>query len=354
MDISKIDRNFKIETDLPEKDIEWFEADKAPFVMYGALTGEKEGYPRIPQALADKVNDGVACLNKMTAGVRVRVCTDSPYIAVKAIYPNIGMMSHMTLLGSSGFDIYRVKNGQQFFMNSVIPPIDMTNGFDYLFNTFLGGTMTDYIINFPPYNQVIKVYLGVKAGSHFSEPQKYKNEKPVVFYGSSITQGGCASRPGNMYQNFLSRKLDMDYLCLGFSGSGKAEKNIVEYMSKLSMSVFVADYDHNAPNADYLRNTHYTMYEAIREKNPDLPYIMITAPDPTPNWDWTERRAIIMESYVKAIKNGDRNVYFIDGRAFSGGNDYDCVTVDRSHPNDIGFLRMAEGIYPVLREILYK
>ena len=354
MDISIIDKNFFIEASLQEKDIDWYEADKAPFVMYGALTNEKEGYPRIPQELADDVNEHLAELNKMTSGVRVRVCTDSPYIAVKAVYPNRALMSHMALLGSSGFDVYRMKGSQQFFVNSIQPPTDMTDGFERILYTGSNGVMTDYIINFPSYNQVTKVYFGVKQGSEFSEPQKYMNDKPVIFYGSSITQGGCSTRPGNMYQNFLSRMLNIDYTCLGFSASAKAEKKIVEYMAELPMSVFVSDYDHNAPDAEHLKATHYAMYETIRKKNPDLPYIMLTAPDPAPDWGWVERRAVIMESFVKAVKNGDRNVYFVDGRAFSDGGEYDCATVDRCHPNDIGFLEMAKGIYPTLREILYK
>lgn len=206
--------------------------------------------------------------------------------------------------------------------------------------------------NFPTYNPVTKLYIGIKGGSKTEVPDNYINKNPVVFYGSSITQGGCASRPGNIYQNFLSRALNMDYLCLGFSGNAKGEKEIAEYMAKLHMCAFVSDYDHNAPDSEHLRNTHFALYEAIRNKNPELPYIMITHPGNGIN-ESVSRRKIIMESYLKALDKGDKNVYFIDGDSLFAGYEFENCTVDGCHPNDLGFYRMAKGILPILKEILY-
>ena len=174
----------------------------------------------------------------------------------------------------------------------------------------------------------------------------------MVYYGSSITQGGCASRPGNIYQNILSRELNMDYFCMGFSGSAKVEKEIADYMAGLEMCAFVSDYDYNAPSVEHLERTHFALYEAIRNKNPELPYIMITLPSKGIN-EAVSRRKIIMESYIKALDRGDKNVYFIDGGSLFAGDEYDNCTVDGCHPNDLGFYRMARGIMPILKEILY-
>lgn len=173
----------------------------------------------------------------------------------------------MPLSGSGGFDLYRETGGQQSFVGAYIPPLDGENGFDgivYTQNTT--GKSVNYILNFPTYNPVTKLYIGIKAGSRTETPDKYINKKPVVFYGSSITQGGCASRPGNIYQNFLSRALNMDYLCLGFAGNAKGEKKIAGYMAKLHMCAFVSDYDHYAPDSEHLRNTHFALYEAISRR----------------------------------------------------------------------------------------
>lgn len=351
MKIEEIDRNLKIETELTVKDIAWYDAKDDAFVKYGIINSD-EDYLRLPRTIAQSVNAGVENLCDNTSGVRIRLCTDSPYIALKAIFPYLCRFPHMPLSGSGGFDLYREVAGRQFFVGAYIPPLESEKGFEgivYTGNTT--GKAMNYIINFPPYNPVTKLYIGLKAQSKIEVPDGYYNKKPIVFYGSSITQGGCASRPGNIYQNFLSRALNMDYLCLGFSGSARGEKKIAEYMAGLDMCAFVSDYDHNAPNAEHLKSTHFALYEAIRNKNPEIPYIMITHPSKGIN-EAVQRRKVIMESYIKALDSGDKKVYFIDGDSLLAGDEYDGCTVDGCHPTDLGFYRMAKGLLAILKEIL--
>ena len=352
MKISEIDSNFRIETELKEKDIAWRDAKEDIFVKYGIVKSD-EDYIRMPREVAKSVSKGVAGLCENTSGVRIRLCTDSPYIAIKAVFPYLTRFPHMPLSGTGGFDLYREAGGQQSFVGAYIPPVEKDKGFEgivYTNNT--SGKALNYILNFPSYNAVTKLYIGLKEGSSIETPDSYMNEKPVVFYGSSITQGGCASRPGNIYQNFLSRALNMDYLCLGFSGNAKGEKEIAEYMAELQMCAFVSDYDYNAPDSEHLKRTHFALYETVRNKNPELPYIMITHPNKGIN-EAVSRRKVIMESYIKALDRGDKNIYFIDGDSLFAGNEYDSCTVDGCHPNDLGFYRMAEGIMPILKNILY-
>lgn len=353
MNISDIDSNFKIETNLSQKDIVWYDAGEDGFVKYGVVNSD-EDYLRMPRKTARSVSEGVAQLCDNTAGVRIRFSTDSPYIAIKAVFPSLCRFPHMPLSGSGGFDLYKETGGQQSFVGAYIPPLDGENGFDgIVYTQNPTGRNVNYILNFPTYNPVEKLYIGIKEGSRTKEPDKYINEKPVVFYGSSITQGGCASRPGNIYQNFLSRSLNMDYLCLGFSGNAKGEREIAEYMAKLQMCAFVSDYDHNAPEPEHLKRTHFALYQTVRDKNPELPYIMITHPSKGIN-EPVNRRKIIMESYLKALDKGDKNVYFIDGDSLFAGYEFDNCTVDGCHPNDLGFYRMAQGILSIMKEILFK
>lgn len=128
---------------------------------------------------------------------------------------------------------------------------------------------------------------------------------------------------------------------------------MAEYIAGLDMCLFVCDYDHNAPDVQHLMDTHYRLYEIIREKHPHIPYIMITKPDyftnPKENF---ERRKVILESYNKAIAAGDKNVYFIDGESLFEGEFYESCTSDGCHPNDIGFYRMAKKIGAVIAEVL--
>jgi hypothetical protein len=111
-------------------------------------------------------------------------------------------------------------------------------------------------INFPLYSSVSALYIGLEENAVVEPSAGYKNKKPMVFYGSSITQGACASRPGNSYANIVSRTLGIDHINLGFSGNAKGEQTMADYIASLDMSVFVYDYDYNAPDPEHLQNTH--------------------------------------------------------------------------------------------------
>ena len=129
---------------------------------------------------------------------------------------------------------------------------------------------------------------------------------------------------------------------------------MARYIASQEMSVFVMDYDHNAPDAAHLERTHEPFFRIIRDAQPDLPVVMMSMPDfdrdPANN---SRRRDIIRRTYENAAAAGDKNVYFIDGETFFGDAERELCTVDDCHPNDIGFLRMADVLTPVLRGILY-
>ena len=129
---------------------------------------------------------------------------------------------------------------------------------------------------------------------------------------------------------------------------------LADYINTFDMSIFVYDYDHNAPNAEHLRNTHEPFFLRIREKHPDLPVIMMSKPAEIYSEDDILRREIIRTTYENAIAAGDKNVYFIDGETFYGEKERSLCSIDCVHPNDLGFLRMADTIEPVMRRILGK
>ena len=211
----------------------------------------------------------------------------------------------------------------------------------------------DVTIYLPLYSSVESLEIGLCEGSSLKEHSTpYSNELPIIYYGSSITQGACASRPGRAYEALISRKYNVDYTCLGFSGACMAEDAIVDYMSNLPMCAFVSDYDHNAQNPEYLEATHHKMYLKIREKNPDIPYFIITRPNFYFIEDHIRRRDIIMKSYLDARATGDKNVYFIDGSAFFNGERAEDLTLDLTHPNDEGFRRMATYIGDVIAKVM--
>lgn len=354
MDIAQVDSNLRVTSTLNRTDVEWHSAAQAPVRIYGAATCEP--YRRMPYEVAAAVSEGVRWLSEHTAGIRARFRTDSPYIAIHAEWAARGRMPHMPDTGICGFDLYMVKDGQHFFVNPPFtPPVDSDYGYESVVDTV--GGMQEYVLNFPLYNGVTKLYIGIQEGSKLEAPTPYTYEKPIVFYGSSITQGGCASRPGTCYTAHLSRRLDADVVNLGFSGSARGEEAMREYLAELPMAVFVSDYDHNAPDAAHLQATHYALYEAVRSRQPDLPYVMVSKPDfHTVHRYWYEqnvlRRQVILDSYHRAVAQGDKNVYFVDGGMFFAGPGGQDCTVDGCHPNDLGFYRMADAMEPLLRTIL--
>ena len=194
--------------------------------------------------------------------------------------------------------------------------------------------------------------IGLSEHAAILECRPYSRAAPVVYYGSSITQGGCASRPGNSYPSMISRKLDCDYINLGFSGSARGEQSMAEYISRLPMSAFVFDYDYNAPDIEHLQKTHQKMYRIIRAANPKLPIVIVSMPDCSGRREVNERFKIIQKTYDDAIRDNDTFVYLIDGRTLMSDMSDGSGTVDGCHPNDLGFYSMAQKIGDVLSQII--
>ncbi len=343
--VADVDGNFKIRTEIQKDDIQFFDVKKEPFSIYGVFF-ENGKFRRMPEEVAKTVNDGVYFLHSNTAGGRVKFITDSPYVAIFAKTPYVGKMPHLALTGSVGFDLYI----EDDYFKTFIPPFDITDGFESVIE--LGESKKREItINFPLYSDVSELYIGISKNARLSSPKPYKNQKPVVFYGSSITQGGCASRPGLSYQSIVSIKSDTDFINLGFSGSARGEETIAEYIKNLDMSVFVYDYDHNAPDLNHLEKTHGKMFDIIRQANPDLPVVMMSRPVYLLSEEEEKRLDVIKGTYNKAKENGDRNVYLIDGPELMKFAENEG-TVDGCHPNDLGFMSIAKALGKVLEEIL--
>ena len=358
IDISEIDANFCGRERVEGLDAVYYDVREEPFRIYGLYEPQSGGvFKRIPDAVAEATSKSILSLYRCTAGGRVRFCTNSSFVVIRAKMPSVLRFPHATLLLSAGFDLYidETQTGRSYFYDAFKPSYEITDGYTDVV-AFEDKKERSITLNLPLYGEVEELLIGLERGASLSSGAEYPNEKPVVFYGSSITQGGCASRPGTAYPAVVSRELNIDYINLGFSGNCRAELPMVEYMSGLDMSVFVSDYDHNTTSVDFLRNTHYRMYEMIRKKQPDIPYIMISRPDfKKYDRDLTEcidRRAVIIESFERARALGDENVYFIDGESFFDNKYWDSATVDGIHPNDFGMMCMASKIAETLRGII--
>lgn len=347
MGIEKIDKNFAVKSAAGEN-IEFYSVKEKPFVVDGlAWFKENKEFVRIKTDDRYNLSEGVSALADHTSGGCVRFKTNSDFVAIRATVMDDTTMNHMTRVGSAGFDIY-VNNEFKYMAVSA----DQSDKIDCMPSVRLGKEEKEITVNLPLYNGVEELYIGLEKGCTLSAPKPYSIDKPVLFYGSSITQGGCASRPGNSYTTMISRWLDVPVINFGFSGCAKGETEMAELIASIDMSCFVYDYDHNAPTPEYLEKTHEHFFKIIREKHPDLPVIFISRAIECDLPATVKRREVIYKTYQNALQNGDKNVYFLNGKEIYTDEDRDACTVDGCHPNDLGFYRMGKAICPIVEKAL--
>ena len=351
--IASLDKNMQIESTIDRPGLKYYDAECEPFRIYGVWR-QNDAFARIPSIVCAIFNKALAPEDwgqeehrSATAGGRIRFITDSPYVSINAKLEGTYQYMVMSVTGTCGLDLY----ADNKFVGAYRPSIHQEDGwFESLID--IGGKEKRLItINLPLYCNVEKIYIGLDEGAVIERAPDYKYEKPIVFYGSSITHGACASRPGMNYPSQACRLIDANHHNLGFGGCAKGEPEMAEYIAGLDMSAFVYDYDYNAPDAAYLLATHEPMFKKIREKHPTLPIIMVTAPKPTLSASWAERRAVIQRTYDNAVSAGDKNVYIVYGsdRIAGLGEDF---SPDACHPSDLGYYYMAHRIAPVLERIL--
>lgn len=344
MGAEKFDKNFTNQSNSISGEKDTYQIPCAPFSLHGIkYSDEEDRFFRIEQDIAKSINSGVEYLAKNTAGGRLRFSTNSTTFGIKVEYDQLDAYTHMSLEGSCGFILKEELDGEMLFLKHFTPLYADKDGFSGEVS-LRGGTMRDYVLYFPNYNVVKSLSVFVDKGAIVGSGKKYEDILPILYYGSSITQGACASRADNCYQAYVSEWRNIDYINLGFSGSARAEQTMIDYLTDIDCSLFVCDYDHNSPDTEHLKNTHYKLYCEYRKKRKDVPIIFISRPDFYKDDDSNLRRKIIYSTYLKAKRSGDKNVYFINGESLFTNKDRSHCTVDKAHPNDLGFYRIAKAI----------
>ena len=273
-------------------------------------------------------------------------------------------MDHMPQTGQSGFDLYIGEVGQQrFYGTTRFMPGTTELNCELFRNTV--RKRRNFIVNFPLYNGVEAFQLGLDSGSTLEAPPPYRQDRPVVVYGTSITQGGCASRPGACYTNILSRTLNRPFINLGFSGNGRGEPEMARLVAEIAdPAMLILDYEGNCVNAETFSRTLPEFVRILREVHPAVPLLILSkirfgaeALDVEPNdYNLSIRyrescRDIQLRLVEERRRQGDLHIHFMDGANLLG-NDYTECTVDGVHPTDMGFYRMAAGIAPEIERLL--
>lgn len=350
--IDTIDHYFQVQQ---ATDVRWIPITPGTPGLYGLMEHPDGGFCRMPPAVveavtAEALRPTIAQLYRNTSGGRLEVITDSQTIAVRV---NIGKAvagARQAFLGSAGFDVYQKADGGWIYAGCLAPEIVNAGIYEASFR-FGTPTERELLINFPLYADVLSMELGLDESASMKPVPAYPKKK-VAFYGSSITQGGCAPRPGLSYPSILSRRLDFDYVNLGFSDGARVEPSMLNYLCSLDMDVLVYDYDHNAPDIDFLRRTHLDAFRTIRARRPELPILLASAPMANLDSVWAQRREIILETLQWAKAQGDQRIGFVDGIAMYPTHCKEECSEDGTHPNGLGMSCMADAFEPVLRKLL--
>ncbi|MFC2123261.1 SGNH/GDSL hydrolase family protein [Bacteroidota bacterium] len=303
---------------------------------------KEDTYDRLPLSYKDKVREPVWNLSKNSAGISVRFFSDSPIIKVKWELLFNNNMNHMAQTGIKGIDLYSKVNSGWRYVNTARPTGEMN---EFVLIESMAPEMREYKLYLPLYDGVRKLEIGIDSLSTIKKPDKSKT-KPIVFYGTSITQGGCASRPGMVYTSIISRKMDVDCINFGFSGNGRMEDPIAEIISGIDASFYVMDCLPNV-NPEIIHEKTIPLTKIIRDKQSDIPIVFVE------NFLYTksflneslrsaliEKNIALREEYDKLIEMGYSNLYYIEAEGSIGMDNEG--TVDGVHLTDLGFLRFAD------------
>lgn len=330
-------------------DLRWTDIRKLGIEGQG-WTDVQHPFDRLPARAEKIVRPPVWSLSHDSAGMSVRFSTAAPSIAVRwTVRRERLALPHMPATGVSGVDLYvRHKNQWRWLANG--RPEHRTNE-QVMVKDWAGGGR-DYLLYLPLYNGVEVVEIGLPAGSEI-KPAAPSSVPPILFYGSSILQGGCASRPGMAYPAIVGRLLDWPTINLGFSGNGLSEPEMAQLFAELDPVAYVYD---SLPNmsAEQVRERTEPFLRTLRKAHPNTPIILIENVIYT-NSDFidsrrtstAEKNAALRAIYEKLVKEGDTRLGYVPATALYG--DDGEATVDGTHPTDLGFRRMADTIAPALR-----
>jgi len=301
-------------------------------------------YDRLPAKAQDKAPPPVWSLSHLSAGLCVRFTTDAPSIQVrwKLLGNDAAALPHMPATGVSGTDFYvKHPSGRWDFVGNGRPLAGANTA------SFTVPAGAQYLLYLPLYNGVKSVEIGIPQGRKITAVAASTHRRPILIYGTSITQGGCASRPGMAWTSIVGRRLDTPVINLGFSGSGKMEPAMAELLAELDPSVYVLDCIWNM-SPEQVSERVVPFVEKLRAAHPNTP-ILLAEDSSFANQCPTPKGRLLRAAYQKLTAAGVKNLHFLSSQDMLG--DDGEGTVDGCHPTDLGMMRMAEAFVKALRPL---
>lgn len=352
--IEDLDRNFK---NLPNAEgLTWLDAFDSRLTIraHGWLeeATQTRSFRRFPDRAAGQFSEAIQQLSYCPASVFIAFQTDSPDISVRVANRNSQMMSHMPLTGSAGVELYMLEEGRWIPLFVAVPPSGNAK-YERRLMWDMPQRMREFRLYLPPYKELEELNLGFAPDSTVQPCPA--TSKPIVFYGTSITQGGCANTAGSDFVSTIGRLLGIDTINLGFSGNGKGEPEMAHLIGEIDAELFVINY---ASNCDLprLQATLPGFLRILREKHPHIPLVLQGPVCNLLSWDrkyydlMGSLREELMSWFLKLRQAGDSHIHFIDGDGLLPAGSSGTY-VDGRHPTSYGFAIMAERIVDQLRII---
>ena len=356
--LKDLDPNFRKETGTDH--LKWIDAFDRRIAMRGlgwvAENRRRRDFRRIPDRAAGALSEGVQILSHCPAGVYLSFGTDSPDLSVKVQLDGDEWLDNMPATGAGGVELYR-RDGLTWCSVAVGSPSMKAQSY---LRPLLKNAIREpgeYRLYLPLYRRVSSLAIGIAKNARVTPPPASIHPRPIVFYGTSITQGGCANTAGSDFVSLLGRRLDREMVNLGFSGNGKGEPELAELLAELDAEAFVLDYLANV-DPQRLENTLPEFVDRLRDRRPATPIILMgNIPYDQSLWNrelldsHDAKRHRLMEFYLARRAAGDSHLYFIDGHGLLPVG-APGIFSDGIHPSSHGFAIMAERLEPQFRRVL--
>jgi hypothetical protein len=331
--------------------------DATSLMMTGKAKTTRLAYGRIDSTETRDMPAVIQTLAKRSAGIAVLFETNSSIIHAKWKLAEEVYLPNMTPIGHSGLDLYCLKEGKWQFVSVARPAARGTEQHQLIIQ-HMDSSMKQFMLYLPLYNSVEELKIGIAPHALIRPPLQpgIRKDKRIAVYGSSVVQGASASRAGMAYPALLQRKTGYDVINLGFSGSAKMEAAMASYLATVPADCYILDCIPN-PSPDLIRERSYPFIKYLREHQPAVPIILVeTVFRENGHWDRQlgqkvkQQNIEIRKTYERLLQEGYQRIYYIRSEELTG-NDHEA-TIDGIHLTDLGFVRIADALMPVIRKAL--
>ena len=323
-----------------------------------------EPYTRLPQQYMDSCREEQQWLYNHSSGIAVRFATNSKRIAAQYNLKNNFHMQHMAMTGIKGTDLYYLNEDRNVWehVNTARPQeknfkADSIQSKLYVEN--LDGEMHEYMIYLPLYDGINLLQIGVDSTAELTMPRVENPRKmgKIVIYGTSIQQGGCASRVGMVPSAMIQREYNLECVNLSTSGNARMDFYIAEALADIEDAIcYVID---PVPNCtkDRCDTATYDFIKILRTLRPEVPIIMVEGimyPYTRHNSYHAEylpqKNEGFRRGYEQHLAENPKGLYYMTHEGQVGPEMEG--TVDGVHLTDYGFRAYADLLEVKIKEAL--